>query len=99
MVSVSSLGYFPYIGYYSKPPPSYLPLSILACHIEEYVNKKRGRKRKFIKPQEDSDRREERGNKMRVTVQVKLVIVFWGFIPMESGYDKSSYQDMATVSK
>ena len=36
---------------------------------------------------------------MRVTVQAKLVVSFWGFIPMESGYDNSSDQDTATFTK
>ena len=51
-----------------------------------------GRKQKFIKSQEDNSRREERNKKMRVTVQVKLVVGFLVLTPMESGADNSEEQ-------
>ena len=52
-VSVSSLGYFSSVGSSSKPSRPSLPLSLRARHIQEYFKKKRGRKRKFIKPQQE----------------------------------------------
>ena len=36
---------------------------------------------------------------MRVTVQAKLVVVYWELVPMESVSDNSSEQDTATVTK
>ena len=50
-VSVSSLGYFPSVGYSSKPSHPSFNLSLRAFHIQEYFEKKRGRKQKCIKPQ------------------------------------------------
>ena len=50
-VSVSSLGSFLSVGSSSKPSYPSLPLSIGAHNIQEYFKRKRGRKRKFIKPQ------------------------------------------------
>ena len=35
---------------------------------------------------------------MRVTVRSKLVVGYWGLVPMESGADNSSEQDTATVT-
>ena len=58
-VSVSPLGSFSSVGSSSKPSHPYLPLSIGAHHIQEYLKKKRGRKRKFIKPQQEKARHEE----------------------------------------
>ena len=49
-VSVSSLGYFSSVGSSSKPSHTYLSLSLGARHIQEYFKKKRGIKRKFVKP-------------------------------------------------
>ena len=49
-VSVSSLGYFSSVGSSSKPSRPSFPLSLGAHHIQEYLKKKRGRKRKFIQP-------------------------------------------------
>ena len=45
-VSVSSLGYFLYVGSSSKPSHPSLPVSVRARHIQEYSKKKRGEKRK-----------------------------------------------------
>ena len=59
-VSVSSIGSFSSVSYSSKPSHTSLPVSIGACHIQEYFKKKRGRKRKFIKPQQEKARHEER---------------------------------------
>ena len=36
---------------------------------------------------------------MRVTVQEKLVVIFWELIPMESGYDNSAEKDTDKVIK
>ena len=35
---------------------------------------------------------------MMVTVREKLVVIFWDFIPLESGSDNSVEQDTATVT-
>ena len=61
-VSVSSLGYFSSVGSFYRPSHPYLPLSLGARHIQEYFKKKRGRKRKFIKPQQQKARNEEQMN-------------------------------------
>ena len=58
-VSVSSLGYFSSVGSSSKPFHPSLLLSLGARHIQEYFKNKRGRKLKFIKPQQDMARHEE----------------------------------------
>ena len=55
-VSVSSLGHFSSVGSSSKPSHPYLPLHLGAHNIQEYFKRKRGRKRKFIKPQQEKDR-------------------------------------------
>ena len=57
-VSVLSLGYFSSVGSSYKPSRTSLPLSIDVHHIEYYLRKKRGRKQKYIKPQEEKDRHE-----------------------------------------
>ena len=36
---------------------------------------------------------------MRVTVRAKLVVVYWELVPMESGADNSSKQDISTATK
>ena len=41
-VSVSSLGYFLSVGFYSKPSHPYSTLSLGELHIKEYFKKKRG---------------------------------------------------------
>ena len=55
-VSVSSLSYFSSVGSSSKPSRPPLPLSLIIHHIKEHFNNNRGRKRKYIKPQEEKDR-------------------------------------------
>ena len=90
-VSVSSLGYFLPVGYFSKTYHYSLPLSLGELHIQEYFKKKRGRERGlFIKPYQAKAGREYQRKKMRVTVQAKLVVGFWELIPMESGSDNSA---------
>ena len=58
-VSVSSLGYFSSVGSSSKPSHPSLTPSLGACHIPEHFKKKRGRKRRLIKPQQEKARYEE----------------------------------------
>ena len=57
-VSVSSLGYFSYVGSSSKPSRPSLPISLGERHIQEYFKKNRGRE-KFVKPQQEKSRHEE----------------------------------------
>ena len=95
-VSVSSLGYFSSVGSSSKPSHPYLPLSLGAHHIQEYFKKKRGRKRKFIKPQQEKARHEERMKRGKVIVQEKLVVGYLELIPMESGAELLAPQDTST---
>ena len=59
-VSVSSLGYFLSVGSSSKTSHPSLPVSVGARHIHYYFKKKRGRKRKFIKPNKEKARHEDR---------------------------------------
>ena len=59
MVSVSSPGSFLSVGSSSKTSHPSLLLSIGEHNIQEYVKRKRGRKRKFIKPQKEKARQEE----------------------------------------
>ena len=92
-VSVSSLGYFLSFGYSYKPPHTSLPLSLGARHIQEYLKKKRGIKRKYIKPQQEKARHEERMKRVKVIVRAKLVVGYWELIPMESGAEFSALQD------
>ena len=98
-VSFSSLDYFLSVGSSSKPSHPPLPLSLGVRLIQEYPKKKRGRKRKYIKPQEEKARREQQMKKMSVTVREKLVVGYWDLVRMESGADNSSEQDIATVTK
>ena len=83
-VSVSSLGYFSSVGSSLKPPHPSLPLSLGAHNIHEYFKRKRGRKRKFIKPQQEEARQEERMKQVNVIVRAKLVVGYWELIPIES---------------
>ena len=53
---VSSLGSFSSVGSSSKHSYPSLPLSLRARNIQEYFKKKRGSKRKFIKPQQEKAR-------------------------------------------
>ena len=68
MIIVSSLGSFLYVGSSYKPYHPSLNLYIRVHHIQEYFKKKRGRKKKYIKPQEDNVRRDQQMKKMRVTI-------------------------------
>ena len=97
MVRVSSLASFSYVGSSSKPPNPSLPLSIEARHIQEYFKKKRGRKRKFIKPQQEKARHEERMNPDKVVVRANFVVGYWELIPMESWDESLAPQDTAIV--
>ena len=81
-VSVSSLGYFSSVGSSSKPSHPSLPISIRSRHIQEYLKKKRGRKRKFIKPHQDKARHEERMKQDKLVVQANLVVGYWELIPL-----------------
>ena len=56
MVSFSSLGYFSSVGSSSKTSNPSLPLSLGVHNIQEYFKRKRGRKRKFIKPHQEKSR-------------------------------------------
>ena len=67
-VSVSSLGDFSSIGFSSKPSRPSLPASISELHIQEYFNNKKGRKRKFIKPQQEKARHEDQMKRSKVIV-------------------------------
>ena len=58
-VSVSSLGSFSSVGSSSKYSHPSLPLSLRVHRIQEYSKKKRGKKRKCIKPQEEKARHED----------------------------------------
>ena len=58
----------------------------------------RGGGRKFIKPQQEKARREERRNKMMVTDQSKFVFGFRDLIPMESEADKSAENNTSTFT-
>ena len=73
-VSVSSLGSFLSVGSSSKPSNPSLPLFLGAHNIQEYFKRKRGRKRKFIKPQQEKARQEERMKRIKVIVREKLVV-------------------------
>ena len=97
-VSISSLGYFSSVGSSSKPRHPSLPLSLGVHCIQEYFNNKRGRKQKYIKPQEEKARHEDKRKQMRVRVQVNLVVGYWELVPMESGSDNVSKKDISTVT-
>ena len=96
-VSVSSLGYFSSVGSSSKASHPSLPLSLGACHIQEYFKKKRGRKRKFIQTHQDKAGHEERMQQGKVIVRAKLVVGYWELIPMASGAEFSAPHDTTTV--
>ena len=96
-VSVSSLGYFSSIGSYSKPYHPSLPVSDVACQIQEYFKKKRSRKRRFINPQQEKTRHEDHMKQGNVIVREKLVVGYWELIPMESGAELLDPQETATV--
>ena len=67
--SVSSLRYFSSFGSSYKPSHPSLPLYLGETHIQENFNKKRGRKRKNIKPQQENARHEERMKRDEVVVR------------------------------
>ena len=67
-VSVSSLGSFLSVGSSYKPYHPYLTLSLGVHCIQDYLDNKRGRKRKYFKPQEKKARHEKQMKQMRVTV-------------------------------
>ena len=96
-VSVSSLGSFLSVGSSSKPSHPSLPLSLGSHNIQEYFKRKRGRKRKFIKPQQEKARQEERMKRVKVIVRAKLVVGYWELIPMESWDECSAPHDTSTV--
>ena len=74
VVSVSSLGSFSFVGYSSKPSHPSLTVSLGACHIQKYLRNKMGRKLKFIKPQQENARHEERMKRSKVIFRAKLVV-------------------------
>ena len=73
-VSVSPLGSFPSVGSSSKPSHPSLTVSLGACHIQKYLRNKMGRKLKFIKPQQENARHEERMKRSKVIFRAKLVV-------------------------
>ena len=83
-VSVSSLGSFSFVGSPSKPSHPSLTVSFGASQIQEYFKNTRGRKRKFIKPQQEKARHEERMKRSKVIVRENLVVGYWDLIPTES---------------
>ena len=95
-VSISSLGFFLSVGSSSKPSHSSLPLYLGSLHIQEYINKKRDRKRESIKTHPEKDRHKERIKKSKVILQAKFVVGYWEFIPMEPGAELLSPHDIAT---
>ena len=64
--SDETLGCFSSVGSSYKPSHPYLPVSVGSLHIQEYLKKKRGRKLKFIKPQQEKVRHEERMKRGKV---------------------------------
>ena len=94
---VSSLGSFLSVGSSSKPSHTSLPLSLGAHNIQEYSKRKRGRKRKFIKPQQEISRQEERMKRVKVIVRANWVVGYWELIPMESRDEYSAPHETSTV--
>ena len=76
-VSISSLGYFSSVGSSSKPSYPSFPLSIGACHIQEYFKKNMGRKLKFIKLNQEKSRHEEQIKRIKVIFRAKSVVGYW----------------------
>ena len=60
----------------------FLSLSYHAT-FKSILKKKRGRKGKFIKPQKEKARHEDRIKRSKMIVWAKLVVGYWEFIPME----------------
>ena len=98
-VNVSSLGYYLSVGSYSKTFHYYFPPPIWAWNIQDYFKKKIWRKQKFIYPNKDKGRREERRKKTRLTEQNKLIFGFWESIYLDSRADNSSDNGKVTVTK
>ena len=59
-----------------------MPLSLGAHNIQEYFKRKRGRKRKLVKPQQEKARQKEQTKRVKVIVRSKLVVGYWELIPM-----------------
>ena len=99
-VHVLSLSYFLYVvSSYNTSHPPLSSLSLGVHRIQEYFEKNRVRRKKYIKPQEEKARRENQMKQMRVTVQAKLVLGYWELVHMEPGADNSSEKDTAKVIK
>ena len=77
MVIVLSLSYSSSVGSSSKPSHPYLPVSLVARHIQEYFRNNSGRKRKSIQLQDKKARHEVRMNQSNLIVQEKLVVGYW----------------------
>ena len=99
LVSVSLLGSLLSVGYYFETFHYSFPLSLGARYIQYHFKKKMGRKRKLIKTQQEKAKCEEWRKKMRLEVRAKLVVGFGELIALESVYDNSAQQDIATVTK
>ena len=97
MVSVSLLGYFSSVSYYSKNSHPSFPLSIGGCHIQEYFKNKIGRKRKFVMPHQEKARNEEKIKRSKVIVRENFVVGYWELIPIEPRAELSALQDTDTV--
>ena len=76
-VSVSSLGSILSVGSSSKNSRLSLPVSLGSGQIQEYLKNKRGRKRKFMNPQQEKARHEEQMKRSKVIVREKLVDWYW----------------------
>ena len=96
---VSHQSVFLSVGSSLKPSHPSLPLSPVVHRIQDFFKMKREMKQKYIKPQEEKARREQKMKQMRVTVRAKLVVFYWELVLMESGSDNSLDQDTATVTK
>ena len=73
-MSVSSLGSFSPVDSSSKPSDTSLPVSLGARHIQNYVNNKTGKKRKYIRTQQEKVRHEEQMKQSKVIVRANLVV-------------------------
>ena len=72
-------------------------MSVGARLIQEYFKKKRGGKRKSIRPQQDKARHEEWMKRGKVIFLENLFVDYWELIPMESEAELSAPQDTTTV--
>ena len=73
-LSFSSLSSYFSVGSSYKPSHPSLPIFIVVHHIQEYSNKKRGKKLKYINQQEEKVGNEDQIKQMRVKFQAKLVV-------------------------